>query len=131
MSIVNLYTINTFRHNSNFGNPGRFYDAKVDLSEALKGHYDPELVISKINEVHNWLKKGSPLPDEERKKLGWTQAYNLTTWEEYPTEVITVSRILLSRMGIVSGGGKSEAAVQEANVMREVVRRKSSLLLQK
>ena len=54
----------------------------------------------------------------------------MTTWEEFPTEVITVSRILLSRMGIVSGGGKSEDAVKEANVMRGVVRRQSSLLLQ-
>jgi hypothetical protein len=119
-----------FQLDSNFGNPGRFYDPKVDLSEALKNHYDPELVISKLNEVHNWLKKGSTLSDEERKELGWTKGYNLTTWEEFPTEVITVSRILLSRMGIVNGGGKSEDAVKEANAMRGVVRRKSSLLVQ-
>jgi hypothetical protein len=117
-----------FQIDSNAGNPGRFYDDKVDLSEALKHHYDPELAIAKLGEVHKWLKKGSILSDKEKEELGWTQAYNLTTWEEFPTEIITVSRILLARMGLMSGGGNSEDAAKEANLMRGVVRRRSSLL---
>ena len=84
--------------------------------------------MAKLIEVHNWLKKGSILADKEKEELGWTQAYNLTTWEEYPTEIITVSRILLARMGIMSGGGNSKDAVEEAKLMRGVVRRKSSLV---
>jgi hypothetical protein len=129
LSFVTLTRIIPFHFVSNSGNPGRFYDDKVNLTEALKHHYDPELAIAKLVEVHNWLKKGSILSDKEKEELGWTQAYNLTTWEEYPTEIITVSRILLARMGIMSGGGNSEVAVEEARLMRGVVRRKSSLVL--
>lgn len=112
------------------GNPGRSYDDSVDLTEALKNHYDPGLAKSKIVEVHNWLKKASTLSEEERAKLGWKQAYNLTTWEEFPGEVITLSNVILARMGIKSGGGKSEDAVEEAKVMRGIVRRSSLLSLE-
>eukprot|EP00578_Thalassiosira_sp_NH16_P014463 CAMPEP_0181117214 /NCGR_PEP_ID=MMETSP1071-20121207/22386_1 /TAXON_ID=35127 /ORGANISM="Thalassiosira sp., Strain NH16" /LENGTH=617 /DNA_ID=CAMNT_0023201553 /DNA_START=47 /DNA_END=1900 /DNA_ORIENTATION=+ len=114
------------------GNPGRYYDDSVDLAaltEALKNHYDPGLAKSKIIEVHNWLRKASTLSEEERAKLGWKQAYNLTTWEEFPGEVVTMSGVLLSRMGILSGGGKSEDAVEEAKVMRGMVRRSSRMRL--
>ncbi|KAL7539804.1 hypothetical protein ACHAXR_010098 [Thalassiosira sp. AJA248-18] len=111
------------------GNPGRGYDEGVDTDEALKQHYNPSLAKSKLVEVHNWLKKDTSLTDEEKTKLGWKQAYNLTTWEEFPGEVVTVSNVILSRVGLKSGGGNSEDAVQEAKVMRGIVRRKSSLIL--
>lgn len=69
---------------SNAGNPGRGYDATVDMTEALKDHYDAEQAKAKIAEVHNWLKKDAKLTEDEKEKLGWKQAYNLTTWEEFP-----------------------------------------------
>lgn len=116
------------RIHSNAGNPGRFFDDKADLNEILQNHYDPELAKKKLGEVHNWLKKGSIISDKEKEELGWTQAYTLTTWEEFPTEIIAVSRVLLARMGIMSGGGRGEDAVKEAKVMRGIVRRTSSLL---
>lgn len=119
-----------FRICSNFGNPGRSYDDKSNIREALIDHYDPELALSKLVEVHNWLKKDALLSDEEKKVLGWTQAYNLTTWEEYPGEIISVSNVLLSRMGLKSGGGNNKDAIEEAKVMRGIVRRHSSLLPQ-
>lgn len=70
------------------------YDESVDLTEALKDHYDPELVKSKLVEVHNWLKKDNSLTDEERVKLGWKRGYNLTTWEEFPGENLMLGHIL-------------------------------------
>lgn len=118
-----------FHLSSDSGNPGRGYDESVDLTEALKNHYDPELAISKLVEVHNWLKKDTSLTEGEKAKLGWERAYNLTTWEEFPGEVLTVSGVLLSRLGIKSGGGNSEDAVEEAKVMRGIVRRASSLMV--
>jgi hypothetical protein len=113
---------------SNFGNPGRSYDEKSNIREALKDHYDPELAMSKIVEVHNWLKKDASYSDDEKKGLGWNRAYNLTTWEEYPGEIISISNVLLSRVGLKSGGGNNKEAVEEAKVMRGIVRRSSSLL---
>ena len=111
------------------GNPGRGYDESVDLTEALKNHYYPELAISKLVEVHNCLKKDTSLTKGDKAKLGWERAYNLTTWEEFPGEALTVSGVILSRLGIKSGGGNSEDAAEEAKVMREIVRRASSLMV--
>jgi hypothetical protein len=74
------------------------------------------------------LKKDASHTDEEKKVLGWNRAYNLTTWEEYPGEVITVSNVLLSRLGLKSGGGVNKDAVEEAMAMRGIVKRRSSLL---
>lgn len=68
----------------NPGNPGRSLDESIDLTEALKDHYDPELVKSKLAECKEWLKKDSKLTEEEKSKRGWKKAYNLTTWEEFP-----------------------------------------------
>jgi hypothetical protein len=66
--------------------------------------------------------------EEEKVKLGWKQAYNLTTWEEFPGEVISVSNVLLGRMGLKGGTGPTKAVAAEAVSMRAVVRRNSSLL---
>lgn len=56
----------------------------MDLTEALKDHYNPELAKQKLTEVHEWLKKDGKLTDEERAAKGWNRAYNLTTWGEFP-----------------------------------------------
>ena len=112
----------------NAGNPGRCFDPSVDLTEALKNHYNPELVKSKIAEVHAWLNKDSSLTEEE--KIGWKRAYNLTTWEEFPGETLTISAILLSRMGLKNTGGNNTNATKEAKVMRGIVRRSSIMELQ-
>ncbi|KAL9179812.1 hypothetical protein ACHAXT_007782 [Thalassiosira profunda] len=109
----------------NPGNPGRSYDESVDLTEALKDHYDPELAKKKLAEVSSWLNKEASLSDEEKASLGWKQAYSLTTWEEFPGEVITISNVLLGRMGLKSLGGNIEEAAEEAKVMRGVVKRSS------
>lgn len=126
-----LTLIDIFYH-SNSGNPGRFFDETVDLAEALKNHYDPELVRLKLAEVHKWLKKDTNLSDTEKDELGWKKGYNLTTWEEFPGDLSTaksssglISKILLARAGIVSAGGNIEDAVAEADVMRGIVRRSS------
>ena len=113
---------------SNPGNPGRCFDDSVDLTEVLKNHYDPEQAKAKIAEVHNWLNKTNTLSDEDKAKLGWKQAYNLTTWEEFPGEVISISNVILSRIGLKSGGGNAADAVKEAKSMRETVKRRSSVL---
>ena len=126
-----LTLIDIFYH-SNSGNPGRFFDETVDLAEALKNHYDPQLVRLKLAEVHKWLKKDTNLSDTEKDELGWKKGYNLTTWEEFPGDLSTaksssglISKILLARAGIVSAGGNIEDAVAEADVMRGIVRRSS------
>jgi len=48
--------------------------------------------------------------------------------EEFPGEVISVSNVLLSRMGIKSGGGNQKDAIEEASGLRGAVRRRSSLV---
>ncbi|KAL7495400.1 hypothetical protein ACHAWT_003860 [Skeletonema menzelii] len=119
-----------FKANFNAGNPGRAFDDSVDLTEALKDHYDPEQAKAKLQEVHNWFKTdAAKISDEEKEKLGWKQAYNLTTWEEFPGEVISVSNVLLGRMGLKGGTGPSETVKAEAVSMRGLVRRSSLLSL--
>ncbi|KAL7504236.1 hypothetical protein ACHAXN_002238 [Cyclotella atomus] len=110
----------------NPGNPGRSFDATVDLSEALKDHYNPELAKQKLAEVHEWLNKDAKITDEERAAKGWSRAYNLTTWGEFPGEVVSISNVLLGRMGLRTIGGPTKAAADESEQMREVVRRRSS-----
>lgn len=118
--------------NFNPGNPGRAFDDSVDLTEALKDHYDPELVKAKLQEVHEWFKAdAAKLTEEEKVKRGCKQAYNLTTWEEFPGEVISVSNVLLGRMGLKSGGGPTKNVTAEAVNLRGIVRRTSSLLSMK
>jgi len=115
--------------NFNAGNPGRAFDDSVDLTEALKDHYDPEQAKAKLQEVHDWFKAdAAKISEEEKEKLGWKQAYNLTTWEEFPGEVVSVSNVLLGRMGLKSGGGPSKTVKAEAVSMRGLVRRRSSLM---
>lgn len=118
-----------FKANFNPGNPGRAFDDSVDLTEALKDHFDPEQAKAKLQEVHNWFKADAvKITEEEKVKLGWKQAYNLTTWEEFPGEVVSVSNVLLGRMGLKGGTGPTKTVAAEAVSMRGVIRRKSSLL---
>lgn len=76
---------------SSFGNPGRSYDPTVDLTEALKDHYNPELAKQKLAEVHEWLNKDAKFTDEERAEKGWGRAYNLTTWGEFPGKKFVIT----------------------------------------
>lgn len=118
-----------FKANFNPGNPGRAFDDSVDLTEALKDHFDPEQAKAKLQEVHNWFKADAvKITEEEKVKRGWKQAYNLTTWEEFPGEVVSVSNVLLGRMGLKGGTGPTKTVAAEAVSMRGVIRRKSSLL---
>lgn len=111
------------------GNPGRSFDDSIDLTEALKDHYDPEQVKAKLQEAHDWFKAdAAKISDEEKEKLGWKQAYNLTTWEEFPGEVVSVSNVLLGRMGLKGGTGPSKTVKKEAVSMRGLVRRRSSMM---
>mmetsp|Transcript_18925 Transcript_18925/g.36807 ORF Transcript_18925/g.36807 Transcript_18925/m.36807 type:complete len:613 (-) Transcript_18925:243-2081(-) len=114
------------KKNFNAGNPGRSYDASVDITEALKDHFDPELARVKIAECHELLTKGKKYTEEEKADKGWKQAYNLTTWEEFPGEAISVSNVLLNRMGLKDVGPNKKAA-KEAMKMRNSVRNFSSL----
>lgn len=115
--------------NMNPGNPGRSFDDSIDLTEALKDHYDPEQVKAKLQEVHDWFKAdAAKISDVEKEKLGWKQAYNLTTWEEFPGEVVSVSNVILGRMGLKGGKGPSKTVKKEAVSMRGLVRRRSSLM---
>ena len=75
-----IFLIKLLLYHSNPGNPGRSFDDSVDLNEALKDHYNPGLAKKKLVEVHNWLKSDASISEEEKNKLGWKQAYNLTTW---------------------------------------------------
>lgn len=110
------------------GNPGRCYDENVDLTNALSKHYDPELAKSKIIEVHDWLTKDANISEQQKESLGWKQAYSLTTWEPFAQHNPTATSAILSRLGLKTyGAGDSKETKQEANVMRGIVRRKSSL----
>jgi predicted aldo/keto reductase-like oxidoreductase len=91
--------------NMNTGNPGRAYDPSVDLTQALKHHYDPELVLQKLKECHGWFtndNKGTladKLSPDERKARGWDEAYDLRPWHEFPDmDRMTVKGVMLQNL---------------------------------
>mmetsp|Transcript_16396 Transcript_16396/g.18692 ORF Transcript_16396/g.18692 Transcript_16396/m.18692 type:complete len:633 (+) Transcript_16396:125-2023(+) len=111
-------------------NAGRSFDENVDLSQALKQHYNPELVMSKLREVHNWLssKKQPTLEysDHDLSQMGFQKGYNLTVWMEVPGELdsTALGKLLLQhltggRMGFVTGPGHSFR--MEAEMLRSSV----------
>ncbi|CAJ1941337.1 unnamed protein product [Cylindrotheca closterium] len=107
------------------GNLGRAYDPDVDLSKALEKHYNPELALERIKQVHEWLKDDqNPMSDEELDKLGWQKGYDLTVWEPMAGDIDSraIPKVLLQnmtggRMGIVETG-PGQSIKQEATQIR-------------
>jgi hypothetical protein len=92
-------------------NPGRSYDATVDLTVALEKHYNPSLVLEKLKQAHEWLKNDAKLSDDELDKKGWNRGYDLKVWTEMPGEVDSraLYQVLLQvltggRMGLTQTG---------------------------
>mmetsp|Transcript_22725 Transcript_22725/g.63198 ORF Transcript_22725/g.63198 Transcript_22725/m.63198 type:complete len:647 (+) Transcript_22725:120-2060(+) len=85
------------------GNSGRGYIAGLNLDEALKDHYNPELAKQKMAEAHEWLQKATEMTVEERKAMGFDEAYSLTVWEDYCGDQTTISaaKVVLQNL---SGG---------------------------
>mmetsp|Transcript_23631 Transcript_23631/g.57945 ORF Transcript_23631/g.57945 Transcript_23631/m.57945 type:complete len:635 (+) Transcript_23631:103-2007(+) len=109
------------------GNLGRAYDPEVDLTKALEKHYNPELALERIKQVHEWLKDEARKSDEELAELGWHKGYNLTVWEEMAGELDSraVSRVMLQvttggRMGIVKTG-PGQSIKQQATQIRNAL----------
>lgn len=109
------------------GNSGRGFDKNADLSKALQNHYNPELALKKMKEVHEWLGKEnvpeSGYTENELEGMGFAKGYNLTTWMEVPGEVDSTAlpKIMLGaltggRMGFVTGPGYSFR--KEASTLR-------------
>ena len=75
-----------YKHNiiSKVGNVGLPYDPKIDLTDALKHHFDPVTVIRKLKECDTWLNSCANITEKQRKTRGWEMAYSLTPWVEYP-----------------------------------------------
>jgi predicted aldo/keto reductase-like oxidoreductase len=82
------------------GNCGRGHQPDVDLTEALKDHYYPELVKKKLMEVHEYLSSKHDMTDEDRQTRGFEQAYNLTVWGEFcgDTETLSAPKLVLQSL---------------------------------
>jgi hypothetical protein len=111
------------------GNSGRAFQPNVDLTEALKDHYDAELVKSKLSEAHEWCSKGNPvLSHVERKEKGWDEAYSLSVWDDFPgiPASISVSKVLVQclsggHFGINNKKGRRNS-LEKAQSLRESLR---------
>jgi hypothetical protein len=111
------------------GNSGRAFQPNVDLTEALKDHYDAELVKSKLSEAHEWCSKGNPvLSHAERKEKGWDEAYSLSVWDDFPgiPASISVSKVLVQclsggHFGINNKKGRRNS-LEKAQSLRESLR---------
>lgn len=104
------------------GNPGATYRADVDYSASLAKHYDPKQAQLKLEEAHDWLQKKQTFTDEELKARGWDEAYNLTTWHEFPdTSRATATGVVLQNVtrGLLgSGGGPTKDVAMFADKLR-------------
>ena len=99
-------------------NAGRSYDGKFDLNKALENHYNPELVMKKLKEVHDILGKDNTPEtghsDEDLERMGYAKGYNLTAWMEIPGEMDStgIKKLMQQiftggRSGFVTGPGYS------------------------
>lgn len=108
-------------------NLGRAYDPEVDLTKALEKHYNPELALERIKQVHEWLKDETPKSDEELEKLGWKKAYGLDVWEPMCGDLdsrafqkVMLQNLTGGRMGIVETG-PGQSIKHEATLIRSAL----------
>ena len=98
----------------------------MDLTTALKNHYNPSLVIQKLKEVESWVGTDEPLSDEEQAARGWTKGYNLTVWPEMPGDV-DPTKLLEFIINVFTGGrwtkpvGPGAAFRKEASQLRNLI----------
>ena len=110
----------------NTANAGRHFIEDIDLTTALKNHYNPALVIQKLKEVEIWLGTDEPLSDEELAAKGWKKGYNLTVWTEMPGE-IDPTKLLAFVFDLLTGGrlakpsGPGAAFRKQASQLRNLI----------
>ena len=102
----------------------------MDLSDALKNHYNPELAMKKLMEAHKWLSsKQTPksgYSNSDLADMGFQKGYNLTAWTEIPGELDStmIGKLLITivtggRMGFITGPGYSFK--REAQQLRDAL----------
>mmetsp|Transcript_9048 Transcript_9048/g.24441 ORF Transcript_9048/g.24441 Transcript_9048/m.24441 type:complete len:121 (-) Transcript_9048:124-486(-) len=107
------------------GNPGRSYDSKVDLTDALKHHMDPNGAMIKIKNIHELINTKSTHTQEQLKALGWDDAYDLRAWIEFPdTERMSKKKLKFIIQAITGidlgiGGGSGTRPHAFAQEVRE------------
>jgi hypothetical protein len=84
-------------------NAGRCFVEGIDLTEALKNHYNPDLVLQKLREAHKWLNTEAEFSSDDLKQMGFEKGYNLTTWEEMPGEIDSTA-IMKVVLQVLTGG---------------------------
>lgn len=113
------------RVNMPSGNMGRAFIAKTDYTEALKNHYNPDILKSKMAETHEWLASTKSMTNTERQERGWDVAYDLRVWESFPGDSPTIPGVVLSALtgGWLGCGGKgpTQASKELAREIREAV----------
>ena len=98
----------------------------MDLTDALKNHYNPSLVLKKIKEAHNWLNQDRKFSDEELAEQGWKKGYNLTVWTEMPGE-IDPTKLFGFVINIFTGGRSGEPSGPGASFRREASQLRNAL----
>lgn len=116
------------------GNSGCAYDASIlkkNDSSLWRDHFDPEGLRRRLADAHDWL-SGAGLSEEQRRDRGWTPAYDLSTWEDFPGDPtrLTATRVLTSsltggRRGINNDAERRRTA-GEAAVARERVKARAA-----
>lgn len=108
-------------------NPGRAYDASVDLAPALAECADAARVLAAVHEGHAWLHKGRAPPDDaERRANGWTNAYQLKQWESFPGDSPTVISVVTAHVTHSPLGGQLSPTGKQAR--RNSLRARSSFV---
>lgn len=112
------------------GNPGRSYVASDDdVTLAISKHYDAELLMKKLKEVHELFSASKKeMSDAERKKNGWDAAYDLRPWNEYPDTGNVMKKMYLviaqnTTIGscFYSGGGPTKESIQKGKQLRDAI----------
>jgi len=100
-------------------------DDSVDLIKVLSGHFDPELAAQRITEMQKVLGAGKLIDNEERKRLGWDEAYDLRPWDEFPdTEHASALTVILQNVTggwLGNGGGPTTKSLNLGKRYREMM----------
>jgi len=104
------------------GNPGTIERDTVDLTKVLENHPNVELLKEKLKTTKSWLKSDTKFTEEELEKKGWSKAYDLTVWDEYPTTNFSMKGLVLQNITfgwLGDAGGPTKETTKHAAQIRK------------
>ena len=100
-------------------------DDSIVIADVLKGHYDPVLATTRVEEIQKLFAKGKAMGKEERTNRGLDEAYDLRPWNEFPdTDNASITSVVLqnlTRGWFGSTGGPTKNSLDLSALLRDMI----------